>query len=107
MAAMWQNDWATSIDLKNVYFHIPMAKEVTEISTLCGQWHSVSVSGSAIWVIEVQLVYTGIMNKIAAYAHQKGLQLYVYLGNCFSGHWMHSSSSRTPSSYWIYVPSWV
>ena len=26
MAAMWQNDWTTSIDLKNAYFHVPVAK---------------------------------------------------------------------------------
>ena len=54
--------------------------EFKEVPLLCGRWENVSGQVCALWTISTApLIFTQIMNVVAAYGHVKGIRVHMYL----------------------------
>ena len=81
MAALRQGEWTTSINLKEAYFHIMIAKRSRKylcfmIGDKFYQFRALSFRLST-----APLVFTRVMNIIATHAHIEGIRVHMYLGD--------------------------
>ena len=79
MAAMRQGDWTTSIDLKDAYFHIPVAKRSRKYLRFVVNGKAYQFRALPFGLASAPLVFTRVMNEVAAYAHRQGVRLHIYL----------------------------
>ena len=83
MAAMRQADWAISIDLKDPYFHIPMAKRSRKYLRFVVRGRAYQFRALPFRLSTALLIFTWVMNKVAGYAHRQGIRLHIYLDELF------------------------
>ena len=62
MAAMQQNDWPTSIDLKDAYFHVLMAKRSRKYLHFVGNSKVYQFLALPFGLVMVPLIFTCVMN---------------------------------------------
>ena len=72
-----------SLDLKDAYFHIPMAKR--SLKYLCFVVHGkVYQFHMLLFGLDmVPLIFTCVLNEVMAYVYRKGIWLHIYLD-----HWL-------------------
>ena len=85
MAVMRQADWATSIDLKDAYFHIPVANRSRRYLRFVVNGTAYQFKALSFGLSTAPLFFTRVMNEVAAYAHRKGGQLHIYLDDWLIG----------------------
>ena len=79
MVAMRRNDWANSIDLKDAYFHVLVAQRSRKYMRFVIDGMSYQFQALPFGFSTAPLVFTHIMNEVAAYVHRKGIRLHIYL----------------------------
>ena len=79
MAAMKQNDWTTSIDLIDAYFHILMSNTAMKYLRFVVNGKVYQFHAFPFRLAMAPLIFTGGMSEVVAYAHRKGVRLHMYL----------------------------
>ena len=78
-AAMRPGEWTTSIDLKDAYFHIPMARSSRKFLRFVVNGVVYQFAALPFGLSPAPLVFTRVMGVIASYAHRRGIRLHIYL----------------------------
>ena len=89
-AALQVNDWTTSVDLKDAYFHIPIASSSRKYLRFVIDGKTYQFRALPFGLSPAPRVFTRIMSVIADYAHRRGVALHIYLDD-----WLIRSSSQT------------
>ena len=88
--------WATSIDLKDAFFHIPVATSHRKYLRFMVDGHHYQFRALPFGLATSPYVFTRVMKAVAAYARSLGLQLYLYLDD-----WILLSSSSALAASWM------
>ena len=81
MVVIRQNDWATSIGLKDAYFHIPVAKRSQKYMYFVINGITYHFLALLFGLSTAPLVFTHVMSEVMVYVHQKGIRLHIFLDN--------------------------
>ena len=78
-AAMRPGDWATSIDLKDAYFHIPMARSSRKYLRFVVDGVTYQFVALPFGLSPAPMVFTRVMGVVTSYAHRRAIRLHLYL----------------------------
>ena len=90
MAVMRPNEWTTSIDLQDAYFHIPIAVHSRKYLRFMILGRVYQFRALPFGVASAPLIFTRVMGVVANYAHRHGVRVHMYLDD-----WLLRSLSRT------------
>ena len=79
MAAMRPREWTTSIDLKDAYFHVPIARSSQKYLRFSLNGRVFQFVALPFGLAPAPFVFTKLVNVVAAHAHARGIRLHVYL----------------------------
>ena len=79
MVAMRQGDWATSISLKDAYFHIPIAKGYRKFLRFVVNGKAYQFKALPFGLATAPLKFTQVLSEVADYVHRQGVRLHMYL----------------------------
>ena len=78
-AAMRPGDWATSIDLKDAYFHILIAPSSRKYLRFVVNGTVYQFRALPFGLAPAPQVFTKVMGAVVNYAHRRGIRLHIYL----------------------------
>ena len=78
-AAMRLGDWATSIDLKDAYFHIMIAPSSRKFLRFVVNGTVYQFRALPFGLASAPQVFTKVMGAVVNYAHRRGIRLHIYL----------------------------
>ncbi len=78
-AAVQQGDWATSIDLADAFFHIPIAPSFRKYLRFVVRGIVYQYKALPFGLSTAPLVFTKILAPVAAFLHFQGIVMHVYL----------------------------
>ena len=78
-ASLRREEYTTSIDLKDAYFHIPIARSSRKYLRFVVQGKAYQFKALPFGLAPAPLVFTKVMESVAAYVHRKGIRLHIYL----------------------------
>jgi len=88
--------WATSIDLKDAFFHIPVAPRHRKFLRFIVDGHHYQFRALPFGLGMSPYVFTRVMKNVGAYARSQGLTLFLYLDD-----WLLLSDSYERALAWI------
>lgn len=78
ISSVTKNLWATSIDLKDAYFHVPMKKSFQKYLRFTCQGRVFQFVALPFGLTIAPLIFTKIMRAVIGYLHKRGLQIHIY-----------------------------
>ena len=79
MKSMEPKEFTTSIDLKDAYFHIPIARKSQKYLRFVVMGKVYQFCALPFGIAPAPLVFTRVMGVVAAYAHRQGILVHMYL----------------------------
>ena len=78
-AAMRPGEWTTSIDLKDAYFHVPMALSSRKFLRFVVEGTTYQFRALPFGLSPAPMVFTRVMGIVTSYAHRRAIRLHLYL----------------------------
>lgn len=79
IAALRPGEWTTSIDLKDAYFHIPIAQTSKKYLRFAVDGKAYQFVALPFGLAPAPFVFTKVMAAVASFAHLKGVRVHMYL----------------------------
>ena len=79
LASLSKNDWMTSIDLKDAYFHVPIHKKSRRYLRFAWENQVLQFRALCFGLCTAPQVFTRMMGVVATLCHQQGIRLHRYL----------------------------
>ena len=89
MVSLRPGEWTTSIDLKDAYFHVPIAKSLRKYLCFVVNDKVYQFVALPFGLALAPFVFTKIMGAVAAFVHIQGVQVHMYLDD-----WLLQGSCR-------------
>ena len=78
--------WATSVDLKDAYFHVPIRKSARKFLRFTSQGRVFQFKALPFGLTTAPLVFTKLLQTVVGYLHSRGVDIHIYFDDSLMLH---------------------